>query len=61
MAPRRRVLDAAHGKSYGDQLLPVEPRSGESWSITGYWNTADVPCSQHQETATVDAYWNGTS
>jgi hypothetical protein len=55
------VLDVAHAKSYGEYVVPVEPDTGESWSITAYWNTEDVPCAERSETATVDVDWTGSS
>ena len=45
----------------GGASVPVEPDSGETWTITAYWNTQyGTPCSERSETASVDVDWNGS-
>lgn len=41
---------------------PVQPNTGESLSITAYWNTMPPgPCYEVSETATADVDWNGSA
>jgi hypothetical protein len=57
---RTAALDVSH---YAEaHTRPVEPNTGESFSITAYWNTAGPPpCFEISETATVDVYWTGSA
>lgn len=58
---RTATLNVEHSTS-GGSTTPVEPASGETWTITAYWDTATgVPCLEHSETASVDVDWNGSS
>jgi hypothetical protein len=48
--------------SYLGTSTVVQADSGESWSITAYWNTAGFgDCWERSETATVDVDWNGSA
>jgi len=47
----------------GGAAVPVEPDSGETWTIIAFWNTAPGggPCLEYSEQASVDVDWNGSS
>ena len=54
------TLSVEH-RTTGANTDPVEPDTGETWSITAYWNTAGVGnCLERSETASVDVDWNGS-
>ena len=57
------ALGVTHLTTNGENAIPVEPDTGESWAIKAYWNTAGsgVGCLEYTETATVDVDWNGSS
>ena len=57
---RTAAVDVEH---YAETYTrPVEPDTGETVSITAYWNTAlPLPCDEISETATVDVYWTGSA
>jgi len=46
---RTAAVDVSH--LYEAYTQPVEPDDGETFAITAYWNTTDVPCSEWVEVA----------
>ncbi len=59
---RTSTLTVSHVYDPESTNTTVEPDSGESWSITSYWNSAlPLPCFEWTETATVDVNWNGSA
>jgi hypothetical protein len=54
---RTAVAEVTHADTTGQSVVYVEPDSGESWSITAYWNTNVYPCDEYTETASVDVDW----
>jgi hypothetical protein len=57
---RTAAVDVTHGVP-GASVTPVEPDTGEKWTITGYWNTDTVPiCYQLTYTATASVAWTGS-
>jgi hypothetical protein len=59
--PTKTATMNVEHSTVGGASVPVEPDSGESWTITAYWNTQyGTPCSERSETAGVDVDWNGS-
>lgn len=57
---RTAAVDVSHGVP-GASVTPVEPDTGEKWTITGYWNSNTVPiCDQLTYTATASVAWTGS-
>jgi hypothetical protein len=57
------ALQVTHqtGPSYTGNPTVVEPDTGESFAITGYWYPAAGPPAQLMATGTADVDWNGSS
>ncbi len=60
-AYKTSTLTVSHVYDPESTNVTVEPDSGESWSITAYWNTNSPPCAEMAEVATVDVDWNGSA